>query len=113
MYRRHLSEAIAMAASYLGRRGLATSSPGRAVLLTPVGRSALAEYQRQAAVPKDDRLQCALEAILDQRDALSAGLAPPPGCWRSETPYLAQTKRLMAEPIGAMPWHPMVLHRGA
>jgi hypothetical protein len=106
-------EAIAMAAIYLGRHGLATSSPGRAMLLTRAGRSALTEYQRQAAVPKDERLQSALEAILDQRDTLSAGLASPPGCWRSETPYLAQTKRLMADPIGGMPWHPMVLHRGA
>jgi hypothetical protein len=57
-------------------------------------------------------LSGALEAVVAQRDALSAGLDPPEGCWRGDKPYLTQTQRLLADPTGALPWQPMVLHRG-
>jgi hypothetical protein len=106
-------EGIAMAAGFLERGGLAGSMPGRALRLTPHGLAALDGYWQWAARQRDAGLRGALEAIVTQRDALSAGLVPPEGCWRGEKPYLAQTQRLGADPTGALPWHPMVLHRGA
>jgi hypothetical protein len=60
----------------------------------------------------DQRLRAALKAIVSQREALAEGLHPPEGGWRTAKPYLAQTQRMLAEPTAALPWHPMVLHRG-
>jgi hypothetical protein len=105
-------EGIAMATGYLRRIGLSTHGPERTVRLTPEGLDALAGWRNRAAKAEHNRLRTALQAVVDQEGALSAGLVPPEGCWRGEKPYLAQTKRLMADPTGALPWHPMVLHRG-
>jgi hypothetical protein len=106
-------EGISMAIGFLQRSGLAISAPGRVVELTPDGHHALDDYRRLADGPNDQRLRDAIEAVLEQRDALAAGLVPPAGCWRGEKPYLAQTQRMLADPCGALPWHPMVLHRGS
>lgn len=105
-------EGIAMAVSFLQRRGLASPGPERSISLTPEGLAALDGYRQVAAQPEDKGLRDALEAIVMQRDALAAGLVPPEGCWRGERPYLAQTQRILADPASALPWHPMVLHRG-
>ena len=64
-----------------------------------------------------DRLRAALVGVLDQQDddggsRLAQGLHPYPEGWRAHTPYLAQTTRLLADPIRALPRYPMVLHRG-
>ncbi len=32
--------------------------------------------------------------------------------WRAHPPYLAQTAAVLADPAGALPHQPMVLHRG-
>lgn len=61
---------------------------------------------------EDQALRAALEAVVSRREALAEGLVPPPGTWRGDKPYLAQTQRVLADPAGALPWHPMVLHRG-
>jgi hypothetical protein len=105
-------EGIVMAVSFLQRRGLASPGPERSISLTPEGLDALDGYRQVAAQPEDKDLRAALEAIVMQRDALAAGLVPPEGCWRGERPYLAQTQRILADPASALPWHPMVLHRG-
>ena len=105
-------EAIAMAASYLGRRGLAELGPGRSITLTASGRAALDDYRARAARPGHQELRAGLEAIVGQREALAEGLRPPEGGWRSARPYLAQTRRILADPTAALPWQPMVLHRG-
>ena len=57
-------------------------------------------------------LRAALDAVVSRREALAEGLVPPPGGWRGEKPYLAQTRRVLADPAAALPWQPMVLHRG-
>ncbi len=106
-------EAIAMALHHLQRTGMIAAPANRSVVLTADGRDALAGYRARVAGPENPALRVALEAILSQRDALSAGLRPPEGCWRGEKPYLDRTRRLLADPTGALPWHPMVLHRGA
>lgn len=105
-------EAIAMATGFLDRTGLADLRPGRSVALTAAGRGALADYRARAARHSDQDLRACLEAIVTQREALAAGLVPPGGGWRTEKPYLAQTRRILADPAAALPWHPMVLHRG-
>jgi len=105
-------EAIAMAASYLDRKELAELRPGRSITLTAAGRGALADCQARATRRRHQPLQACLEAILSQREALANGLIPPQGCWRGEKPYLAQTQRVLADPAAALPWHPMILHRG-
>jgi hypothetical protein len=106
-------EGIAMAVGYLRRSGLGASAAKHAVTLTPAGLDALDDYRNLSARPKDQGLRDALGAVVAQHDALSASFVPPQGCWRGEKPHLAQTQRLVSDPIGALPWHPMILHRGA
>jgi hypothetical protein len=91
---------------------LAEPVPGGSIKLTHLGLDALDGFWVRAARPKDKKLRASLETLLAQRESVAAGLVPPDGCWRGEKPYLAQTRRLMADPTGALPWQPMVLHRG-
>jgi hypothetical protein len=105
-------EAIAMVTGYLGRAKLAELRAPRSIMLTASGRGALDAYRDRAAGPGDGALQACLTEILSQREALAEGLRPAEGCWRGEKPYLAQTRRVLADPVAALPWHPMVLHRG-
>lgn len=105
-------EAVAMAVGWLKRRRLGTGT-GPTISLTPAGLDALDGYEAaMSAKPKDSRLRNALVAVLSQTDGLSEGLIPPEGCWRAEKPYRAQTDRLLVDPLGSLPRHPMVLHRG-
>jgi len=105
-------EAIAMATGFLSRRRMAELKPGRTISLTASGHRALADYEDRAAQQQNQPLRAGLEALLGQGDAMAAGLVPPDGCWRGEKPYLAQTQRMLADPAAALPWQPMVLHRG-
>ena len=105
-------EAAAMAVSYLARRRLAEPRPERSVMLTAAGRDALGDYRARADHRASPALRACLEAVAAQRGALAGGLIPPDGGWRGQPPYLAQTRRLLADPAAALPWHPMVLHRG-
>jgi hypothetical protein len=105
-------EAVAMATGYLTRHKLAEPGPQRSVTLTAAGRRALGDYRTRAAGQQDPALRASVEAVASQRAALAEGLVPPDGCWRGEKPYLAQTRRLIADPAAALPWQPMVLHRG-
>jgi len=105
-------EAVAMGTGFLARGKLAEIRPGRLISLTARGRAALEDYRARAARPVDQRLRAGLEAIVSQCEALAEGLRPPEGCWRASKPYLAQTQRVLADPTAALPWQPMVLHRG-
>ena len=105
-------EAAAMGVSYLVRRKLAEPRPERSVMLTAAGRDALGDYRARADHRASPALRACLEAVVAQRGALAEGLIPPDGGWRGQPPYLAQTRRLLADPAAALPWHPMVLHRG-
>jgi hypothetical protein len=105
-------EAVAMATRFLERRGLAESGPQRSITLTAAGRAALVDYRARATAGEDPVLRAALEPVVSRREALAEGLVPPPGGWRGEKPYLAQTRRVLADPAAALPWQPMVLHRG-
>jgi hypothetical protein len=105
-------EAVAMGTGFLARGKLAEIGPGRLISLTARGQAALDDYRVRAARPGDERLRAGLEEIVSQREALAEGLRPPEGCWRAAKPYLAQTQRMLANPTAALPWQPMVLHRG-
>jgi hypothetical protein len=104
-------EAVAMAIGFLERRHL-VEQHGGSVQLTATGLDALDGFWARAADVEHEALREALTAVVSRRAALADGLVPPAGCWRSERPYLSQTQRLLADPTAALPWHPMVLHRG-
>jgi hypothetical protein len=105
-------EAIAMAVGFATRRKLAVLAPDRSVRLSASGLEALERYRVESAGREPRGLRNALVALLGRTDALAEGLIPPEGCWRAERPYRAQTDRMLADPLGTLPWHPMVLHRG-
>ncbi len=105
-------EAGAMALGFLDRRGLVARRSGRSLELTASGTGALDDYRARTAARRDRALRPPLVAILSRGDALAEGLRPPEGGWRWRTPYGSRTQRLLADPVSALPWHPMVLHRG-
>ena len=101
-----------MGVNWLVRHSLAEAGDGRTVSLTAAGRRALAAYRPRVAEQDDPGLRAALEAVLDRRNALVTGLVPQDGCWRGTRPYRAQTDARLVDPTAALPWQPMVLHRG-
>lgn len=105
-------EAVAMATGFMERGRLAEIQAERSIRLTPRGLEALADYRERAACVEDEALLASLEEIVSRRDAFAVGLVPPDGCWRGQRPYVAQTQRVIADPTAALPWQPMVLHRG-
>ncbi|MBO0684047.1 MAG: hypothetical protein J2P45_12880 [Candidatus Dormibacteraeota bacterium] len=105
-------EAVEMTTGYLVRHRLAEVSSEGAIRLTSRGLEGLAACRDRAARVQNEALRDSLERIVSRTDALAAGLVPPDGCWRGQRPYLAQTQRMLADPTAALPWQPMVLHRG-
>ena len=101
-----------MSVKFLQRRHLAEALAGGSVKLTATGLDALDGFWARAVGPKNEPLRAVLTAVVSNRQALADGLAPPAGCWRGAKPYLAQTERVLADPTAALPWQPMVLHRG-
>ena len=92
-----------------GRR----SRDGRAVLAARVEAGWEARFGAEAV----GRLRDVLAAVAGHQaesgwPSLALGLQPYPDGWRSRPPYLAQTKAVLSDPVGALPRHPMVLHRG-
>lgn len=104
-------EAAAMATGVLVRSGLGVLGPRRALALSGRGSDAFVEYRALAPRIEAGELRAVLEAIV-HGGRLAEGLVPPPGCWRGAPPYLAQTRRILADPLAALPSQPMVLHRG-
>ena len=109
-------EAIAIAVGRLTRGGLATvSDASKRVTLTPAGKRAAIASDAQR-VELDERWNTAtdlgevLASIVTPR--LAEGLEPHPDGWRNRSPYLAQTRATLADPIAALPHFPMVSHRG-
>lgn len=86
------------------------------------GRAALAarveaSWEKRFGAEVVGRLRELLTAVAGHQaeaggPSLALGLRPYPDGWRSRPPYLAQTKAFLADPAGALPRHPMVLHRG-
>ena len=118
-------EAIAMALTVLGKTDYVVvegTSAATTVRSTPAGRELQATHRRlHARIEKDwatrygtdvvDELRRLLERVLDH-PAFPEGLRTPPGGWRDGPRYKAQTDALMMDPRAALPYAPMVLHRG-
>lgn len=125
-------EATAMMVGYLERAGCVVVEPdpaasrGQVARLTEKGqRGRDGRLRRLAAV--EDRWRerfgagpvgALRESLLDLlgrqedgRPVLGAGLLPDGG-WRASGRYLAQATAFARDPAGALPHHPMVLHRG-
>jgi hypothetical protein len=124
-------EAIAMSLTVLKRHRLAdvgpatTAARGQAAHLTPRGlatqagwASTVRETHRswEASARPAAELRTELTALLEHRSGdeptLAVGLRPFLDGWRAQRPYLTQTSAVRADPIAALPAHPMVLHRG-
>jgi hypothetical protein len=101
-------EAVAMSLTSLKRRGF-VSVEGQQVRLTPAARRARKSAAR--AHREIDALRVAMQPFLDG-PKLAEGLRVPEGGWRAEPAYLAQTERVLADPLEHLPRYPMVLHRG-
>ena len=93
-----------------GRARIEANDPRHARGSGPPGGSASPSRPNREAVGRGD-LRTSLEHILGHPD-LSAGLRPHPGGWRASKPYAQQTEAVLADPRGALPHYPMVLHRG-
>ena len=127
-------EALSMAVGVLARHGYAVVEPdqaasrGKLVRRTPAGRSAQDDFGRLLGAVEQswrtrfggaqiEALREALRAVADQRDdsgslRLAEGLRPYPDGWRAQPPFLRQTTAVLEDPASALPWYPMVLHRG-
>jgi hypothetical protein len=110
-------EAVAMALTLLTKHGHVGVASKRA-RLTARGRAAheraAADHARAQSALGDGAvaLRAALQPFLDRPQQLAQGLHPPEGGWRSQPPYLAQTERVLSDPLAHLPRCPMVLHRG-
>jgi DNA-binding MarR family transcriptional regulator len=126
-------EALSMAIGVLTRRACAVTGPdpaasrGKLVRLTPGGLAAQHDTSRLLDVVEErwrawygpgeiGALRRSLQSVTGQREdgrpRFSEGLRPYPDGWRAAKPYLRQTTALLRDPFGALPRHPMVLHRG-
>lgn len=121
-------EAVSMSLTFLEKNGYVSVGPepsggrGKSVRLTPKGREAQSDYrERIVQVELDWVSRFGEQTIQDIRVALervlgharfSDSLASHPEGWRAKKPYLQRTEAFLSDPRGALPRHPMVLHRG-
>jgi len=115
-------EAVAVSLTVLGKSEyvVVEGAPAskRTIRLTPAGEKLHAEHARVHASIEETwearfggALGTSLARVLEHPE-LAAGLRPHPGGWRASPPYLKHTEALIADPVGTLPHHPMVLHRG-
>jgi hypothetical protein len=115
-------EATAMALTSLSKAGSVVLE-NKVVRLTGTGREAQtrlprihegieSRWQGRFGADAAPRLRASLASVLDQREALVRGLEPPESGWRASRRYAERTRALVADPTGALPHYPMVLHRG-
>ena len=125
-------EAMSVALGWLERGGYAVTEPdptarrGKVARLTVRGQRAQQDHQRLVSAVEQrwrDRfgdagitaLADALRGLFADQDGqqrIAAGLMPYPGGWRAHPPYLGQTEAMLADPAAALPYYPMVSHRG-
>lgn len=123
-------QAIDASITFLTKAGLVSSDGKGAkalVSLTPAGQVARTaakaaltaverSWDRQFSTEHVDRLRRALDRVLSLGEGpasvMAEGLAPHEGSWRSHKNYRPQTEAVLANPLGALPHHPMGLHRG-
>jgi DNA-binding MarR family transcriptional regulator len=125
-------EAISRALGLLERHGYAVTEPDpggsrrKVARLTARGQRAQDDHNRLVGAVEQqwrdrfgaehvDGLVAALRRLFAETDGqqrIAAGLVPYPGGWRAHPPYLSQTEALLANPAAALPYYPVVSHRG-
>jgi hypothetical protein len=121
-------EGTSMAITFLAKHGYIALDPRtKLVRLTLKGRDAHEsaagvhaevdeQWRSRYGAPTVQRLRTAMQGVLEQRAGnrprLSLGLEPHPDGWRAAKRYIAQANAVLADPMGALPHYPMVLHRG-
>ena len=124
-------EAMSRALGLLERHGYAVVEPDpaasrrKAARLTARGQRAQDDHHRlvvgveqwrdRFGADEVDRLAGALRGLFIEaggQQRIAAGLVPYSGGWRAHPPYLSQTEALLADPAAALPYYPMVSHRG-
>jgi DNA-binding MarR family transcriptional regulator len=122
-------EGVSAAVNFLAKKGFVKVGTDKAktVTLTTAGRNAREAYgPRLAEIEKRwtkrfgkdtiQSLRTSLDALAapgkDGTPLLAKGLTPPAGSWRLHKAYAARTEAFLRDPRGALPHHPMLLHRG-
>jgi DNA-binding MarR family transcriptional regulator len=90
-----------------GTKRFALTTDGRARGAAAMARLDSLEAGRGTT---SSRLRVVLSGLVGDR--MSDGLTPPATGWRASGPYHAQTAAIVADPAAALPWFPMVSHRG-
>jgi len=121
-------EAVSMSLTFLEKNDYVSvgsepsGSRGKCVRLTAKGQEAQADYRDRIRRVEGDwvsrfgeqtieDIRVALQGILGHA-RFSDSLVPLPEGWRAKKPYLQRTEAFLSDPRGALPHHPMVLHRG-
>jgi hypothetical protein len=115
-------EAVATAVSWLTSSSfaeVATAGRVKSIALTSKGSAHQRAFADAVSTVIDDwqrsavaALSGAVEPFLEGPTLVAEGLRPYEDGWRAGRPYRWQTDALLADPFGALPHHPMVLHRG-
>ena len=122
-------EAVAMAVGWLEHGGQVTvgTGPGggraKLVSLTDKGIQTRQGAQERVAEIEQTwqlrygeaalgRVRTSVDSLVARPRTLAVGLDPYPEGWRWSKPYAWQTTAMLEDPLGALPHHPMVLHRG-
>jgi hypothetical protein len=109
-------EAVAQSVSLLVRHGLGeTDGKGSSALvwLTPRGEVALRNYHvRMARIEGRRPIDGLAKELLPVVEGAAEAVRPPEDGWRAHPPYRAQTAAFLADPLGSLPHHPLVTHRG-
>jgi hypothetical protein len=126
-------EAAQGSVKFLDRHGClaveagAGSGAARVARLTARGERAQDKYRRVLAATQQawagrygaapvGEVTRVLERVVTAQDGgeylLARGLTPYPDGWRAHPPYRAQTAAVLGDPLAALPWYPMVSHRG-
>ena len=85
--------------------------PSRSFSLTTAGLGALDDYRHRCAAGRRRGAAGGVERRPHTNTRIVGRAHAAAGRLAAQNPYLAQTRRLMADPVAALPWHPMVLHR--
>ncbi|MGI5242523.1 hypothetical protein [Dactylosporangium sp. CA-139066] len=109
-------EAAAQSVAMLLRHGLADADgkgPSALVWLTARGEVAARNYHaRMARVEARRPAEALTNALMPVVEGAAEAVRPPEAGWRNHPPYRAQTAAFLADPLGALPHHPLVTHRG-
>ena len=101
-----------MAVNCLQRAELAEKTPQRRITLTGPGVDALDGFGHRTRAHRDPRLHAALEEVFAQPNAVTRRAHPAGRVLARRSAIPRPDPTAVADPTSALPWQPMVLHRG-